>query len=924
MKDETPFLFQNNKLVNTGQEEADQRIKINTGHFREIKTIYVFAVICCFIFITNTRAQQVEFNTKINLPKKHYSISQLFELLITGYNVNLSYDSDLDAIKTNLSFPKNEYTLNLVLEEIEAQCETIQFVVQDNNIVARKIKKAVKYTISGFIKSKADGEALIGAHVMDITTGGKTISDMNGYFSLTLGKGINKLQISYAGYDTLYNLNTTHDTTMLFNFDPTIQIDEIKVSATRSHSVTGSNNEFLELSAETLKQLPKLMGEGDVIKALQLMPGVHQTSEGGNNISVRGGSGDQNQVLIDGVEVYNPNHLLGFFSVFNEDAINAVHFYKGNIPARYNAKAASVTDIRLKEGNNKRFGVKGSIGLLSSKLLVEGPVLKDKCSFLVTGRISHVNLYAEPLVDTYTDFEEANYFFYDVTAKLNYTINNRNHLYVSFYNGLDNGNSETRLVYGNESELLPDTDNTLEQYQSQWGNTIYLLRWNKQVGANSYLNMSGHYSHFYYESNKKIVLNGTYNDTLEINDLSYNFKSSSQIEDIGINPELTFPIGNRIKPIAGFKLNYIYTNPINESFIDSSNVSTDNTSSTSNSDELTVATLYIDNKINLTNSLVLNLGINIMSVFVNEKVYTGFYPRINGIYHITKKAEVHASYSAMGQYLSQLSHYRVSLASDLWVPVSEDIQPVLSHLSALGGSYDLHNGFKTSIDAYYTRMFNLLSYSEGQTFNNQEQDWQEQLTTGKGYSYGVELTLERTTGKITGWASYTWSRSFRQYNEINSGEEFPYKYDRPHDFKIALFYKLNKRIEISPVWVLNSGALETVGVSRSASAFELSQSSEEYYNGYGYDNGTDIMDYEYNAYRLPLYHRLDISINIHFTIYHKWKSVLSLGAYNVYNRENSYSLSMVPVGGETDRYYYRFEEQSLFGIIPFINYSFNF
>ena len=780
-------------------------------------------------------------------------------------------------------------------------------------------------SIAGYVTDSKTGEQLIAATVIELKTNKAVVTNNYGYYSISIKSDSCLLRVSYMGkYNDIF-LSLKKDTLLNLSLNTTTELEEVSISATNQGISKADVPGFIALPIKKLDKIPQLMGERDVLKSVQLMPGVQTGSEGSTGMVVWGGNLDQNLILLDGVPVYNPNHILGFFSVFNDDAINTASFYKGDIPARYNGRASSVLDIRMKEGNNQELKCKGSVGTLASKLMLEGPLIKGKSSFLITGRKSYLGLLAEPLIKHFTSFDDANYDFYDITAKVNYTFSDNNKIFFTLYNGQDKGNSKKEVLNGT-TVASTSSEGTLTSSENKkdirWGNTMLIFRWNHIYNSVAFGNLTIDYSHYSYADKQEDIYQTTTETTSKTGteNNNYLFKSNSNIKRKGIGYDLYYNPNSWNILNLGIKYTQLTLSPMQKSINDSSITQKKSTPTLYKHAEVSA---YIEDNIKLSSKWKFQIGMHQSAIETKSTWYYMLLPRINTVYEIASGVYYNAAYSETTQDIQLLSHTRLSLSSDLWVPVTTHVKPIHSKQYSTGLSVAMPFGFVLKTEAFYKQMNNLLAYKEGTTYDDESVSWEDQITKGKGHSYGAELLIERASGRLSGWMSCTYSRSFRQFAELNKGKEYPNKYDRPIDLKIVLMYTLNKKIDIGAIWTFTSGSIETVGNSKYNTVFDTGLPKG---TGYVPIYLNDILIYQYNALRLPAYHRLDVSANYHFEHKNTFNSTLSIGVYNVYNRKNPYSVTLKKEWGKygESRAYYALDYQSLFGIMPYITYSFNF
>jgi len=756
---------------------------------------------------------------------------------------------------------------------------------------------AQKYTISGYISDAANNENLIGANIYYHQGKSGTITNSYGFYSLTIPKGKVKITYTFVGYNSISKeFNLKSDTSININLNSNIEIKEVKVIGKKDESTLESS----QISAnyvpiKTINKIPALLGEVDVIKAIQLLPGVQSGTEGSSGMYVRGGGQDQNLILLDGIPVYNVNHLFGFFSVFNADAINSVNLIKGGFPARYGGRLSSVLDIRMKEGNNEKIHGNGSIGIISSKLALEGPIIKDKMSFLISGRRTYIDILAAPFIAMANKQDDGSklrtgYFFYDLTGKINYKFSKKNRLYISAYLGND------KAYFKNKYES--QTENYEDSFQLKWGNIISSLRWNWMINNKLFSNTSLSYSRYKF-------LTGIEEQS---NNESFSFEYFSGIDDYAA--KIDFDYNPNPKNYIRFGINNTYHtfNPGVNAFKMTSQIES-NIDTTFGNRKIYANEIYVYLEDDITiGKLKTNIGVHASGFFVKETFYKNIEPRISMRFLITNNWSIKAAYTMMTQYIHLLANNNIGLPTDLWLPVTDSIKPQKSTQYAVGSVYKLKKGIEISLEGFYKEMDNLLSYKEGASYLSTNDDWQHKVEFGRGWAYGMELLLRKTIGKTTGWIGYTLSWSDRQFENIGFGEKFPYKYDRRHDISIVVTHKFTDKFDIGFSWIYGSGYATTLATEAYSS---INGNSIEYFN-------------KRNSFRMPSYHKLDLSFNFHKE--KKWGSrTLSFGAYNAYNRKNPFFLYFgYEYDNDSQESKKVLKQMSLFPIIPFIKYQFKF
>jgi len=645
-----------------------------------------------------------------------------------------------------------------------------------------------------------------------------------------------------------------------------------------------------------VKTLPVLLGEVDIMKTIQLMPGVQSGSEGTGGLYVRGGGPDQNLILLDGVPVYNASHLFGFFSVFNADAIQSMSLIKGGFPARYSGRLSSVLDIRMKEGNMKKITGEVSIGLISSKATIEGPIIKDKTSFIVSARRTYLDVLAMPFIMAINNGTSAGYFFYDINAKINHKFSDKSRIYLSSYLGND------KFYYNNKYSFSETAYE--EKGKIRWGNITNALRWNYLVNNKLFSNITLTYSRYNFTTG--------FESSSKSNSQSYSdmFEYKSGIDDVSgrVDFDYTPNPNNNIK----FGVSEIYHtfNP-GVNVFEYKETGSDNLDTSFGNKQLYSHeySFFVEDDVKITKKLKANVGLNFSGFLVKNKNYTNLEPRASIRYLLKENISVKASYARMSQYIHLLSNSTIGLPTDLWVPTTTKLKPEVSDQVALGGIYKLNKKFEFSIEGFYKTMSNLLEYKEGASFFSISDDWQNKVIQGKGWSYGMEFLIRKERGKTTGWIGYTLSWTNRQFDGISFGEVFPYKYDRRHDIGIAITHHFNEDIDMGLTWVFGTGNAVTLATEKYAG---MHQNKNFFSNNYVQYIETR------NNYRMPNYHRLDLGVNFHKKMKHGVRT-WSFGLYNAYSRQNPFFLYFSKESGSTQLY-----QISLFPIIPSFRYNFKF
>ena len=757
--------------------------------------------------------------------------------------------------------------------------------------VAAQAQTTQRRTISGTIKDGKTGEELIGATVyVKDTAGIGTVTNGYGFFSLTLPANKNQIGIRYIGFDDyLVNLDTLTGTLLNVSLLPASKVlKEVEIKATKANeNITNAQMSAVKLDVKKLEKIPVLFGEKDILKTIQLLPGVQPASEGNSGFYVRGSSNDQNLILLDEAPVYNASHLLGFFSVFNNDAIKDATLYKGNMPSEYGGRLASVLDIKMKEGNSKEYVIGGGIGLISSRLNIEGPIVKDKGSFIVTGRRTYADLFLK--LSKNENLRKSILYFYDINAKANYRIGQRDRIFISGYFGQDKFGFQDRfsIVYGNATATA---------------------RWNHLFSDKLFSNTSFIFNDFNY--------------TVGINVANIDVKSV--IRDFSLKEDLDFYLNSKNKLKFGFLTTFHTIVPgqvVSKDTARIGNIFLTKSYGWENA-------VYAQHEVQLWNKVTINYGVR-LSIFSQvgpskyfkfpqegvidtfnlklgqfNKTYVNPEPRVSVSYNFFKDMSFKAAYSRNVQNLHQLSATTTSFATDRWVMTSNNIKPEICDQVSAGYYVNFYKDmFEVSVEGYYKWMQNQIDYKNGATLRANE-TVETELLYGVGRAYGAEFFFKKRTGKFTGWISYTLSRTERKFEQVNQNTWFPARYDRTHDLSIVLMYDITPRINVSATWIYYTGNAATF-------------LTDKYFIG-----GQVVPGYgNRNQDRFPDYHRLDIGATFVLKKRKTWEHDLNLSIYNLYARKNAYTIEFA-VDDENNSTYYK--KTYLFRVVPSITYNFKF
>ena len=788
-----------------------------------------------------------------------------------------------------------------------------------------------RHTVSGYITDQSSKETLIGATILDLKSGRGAITNEYGFFSLTLPQGPIEIRTGYVGYKPVVKQFTLKTDTII-NIDvPQIdELGEITIIGNREIlGVKGSQMSAIDIPIEQIKAVPAMFGETDVLKALQLLPGVQAGTEATAGLYVRGGNPDENLLLLDGVPVYNVNHMFGMFSVFNPDAIKNVTLYKGSFPAHYYGRLSSVVDIRMKDGDLNNYHGNASIGLISSKINIEGPIIKGKTSFNISARRTYSDimlngaLALNRMLD-YADTEDMSmgYYFYDLNVKINHKFSDDDRLYLSWYSGDDD-------IYFN----YKSADGSVKQKTRlnwRWGNTLAAIRWNHVLTQKLFMDVSANYTR--YRHKMGIDINETDNSNDSENSIGIGMNSG--IHDVSLRADLHWtPSSRQYIRMGGSYTRHRFTPDVTDLSIQGSNkndsVSPLDINQNYGSQKITAHEfqLYVEDDIELTEVIKANLGACYAGFQVNGRYYNSIEPRLSTRFLITDDFSVKAGYAYMTQYVHLLSNNMINLPTDLWVPVTDMVEPEHSHQIALGAAYSIEGLADFTLEGYYKHMDNLLEYKEGSSYMSGDTDWQDKVAMGQGWSYGIELMAQRSAGRFNGWIAYSWNKSQRLFDRndmvINGGRIFNAKYDRTHKLDITCSYKFSDRFDMSATWLFETGNCGTIYTQYYDAELPIK----------GDDNNrrkpiTTLGHYDNrNNYRLNPTHRLDLSFNWHKKFSSKLSRTFNLSIYNAYNNLNPFLVYVYTENEKVGNEYVEkrtLRQLTLFPILPTINYTLSF
>lgn len=753
-----------------------------------------------------------------------------------------------------------------------------------------------KFTVSGIVKDKQTGELLIGASVKLEGTNNNAITNGYGFYSITASQNDYTISFNYAGYQiNSQKINLNQNIELIVELQPQLNVltDVIVSTKKKNENISKPLMGVEKLSMKEINQLPVLLGEKDVLKSIQLLPGIKSAGEGNSGFYVRGGGSDQNLILLDEAPVYNASHLLGFFSTFNSDAIKDVTLYKGGMPAQYGGRLSSVVDIKMKDGNNKDYAVSGGVGLISSRINIEGPIVKDKGSFIISARRTYADMFLKISPDTV--MRGNTIYFYDLNAKANYKLGKNDRLFLSGYFGRD------VLGFG-------------QSFSTDWGNATGTLRWNHIVSNKIFSNTSLIYSDYSYN--------------IKIQSGTDNFKITSQIQDLNLKQDFDFYINNNNKIKFGAD---VIRHVVSPGRITATNVSNIKSSEIQNRYSIESA-MYISHELTVSDKLNFVYGLRLSNlscigpgnyyhydqngntidtVHYNAGQIVASYwnlePRFAASYQLDEISSVKFSYNRNIQNLHLLSNATASTPTDLWLPSTNNVKPEIADQISLGYFKNFKNDqFEFSVETYYKWLQNQIDYRSGADLQAND-NVESELLYGSGRAYGIEFFLKKKFGRFTGWTGYTLSRTEKRFAEINNGNYFPAKQDQTHNISLVGIYKLNERWTLSGTWVYNTGNAVT------------------FPSGKYYVNGQVIFLYtERNGYRMPAYHRLDLAATWESkkNKTRKYQSSWTYGLYNVYGRENAYFIQFKNDPNDASKTIA--VQTSLFRFVPSVTWNFKF
>ncbi len=870
---------------------------------------------------TTLLAQTSKLDMPVRLSKAEWQVDQLLKELEAQAEVNFSYGDLILDRKVTLS--ATSLTLQQILSE-SFKGQSVDFMLSGDKVLIypRKQDQSAKTTINGYVTDVATGEALIGVTVYDTLHRQGATTNVYGYYSYSRNTHLDiPLVFSYVGYrDTLvWYRPGSEDLLSIALSQNEQQLDEVLIEAGRIQDTQMSINSF---SPKDIQRLPSLMGEPDLLKTITLTPGIKFGADNASGFYVRGGGPDQNLILLDGATIYNPTHAFDLFSTFNTSAVKHIDVIKGGFPARYSGRLSSVLDVRMKEGNTQKVTGEIGLGYLLSKFTVEGPIGGENTSFLVSGRRTFMDL----IFKAVGDFEPAenrelrqDIIFGDLSAKVNHRFSDKDQVFLSYYGSGDR-------IDVTEKERNPDDAYPFQSdmnVELGWSNRIVAARWNHLFSDKLFANTTATYTKF--DINVDLDSRESYGRPPNSSSNIYINSFNSEIEDYGVKLQFDyFPsathnikfglngVQHQFRPgVSGIQIETTdFEGDVNLEFDDQETSSIE-------------ASVFVEDEISFTDRLKTNIGVHAALLNVEGKTYHSIQPRIAMNYQLNDRVSLSASYAEMAQFIHLLTNSTLGIPLDLWVPATPDAPPLRSRQVAAGLSYRPSRDYLFTFETYYKTMDNLIAYKEGATFTDAQETWQSKIETeGEGEAYGFEFFLQKKTGRTTGWLGYTLSWTNRQFENLNAGKMYPYKYDRRHDISLVAMHEISNKINLSASWVFATGNAVSFPYGRAAALPDIPALSPEFDPGTPTATSVDVFEGR-NTVRMPNYHRLDVGINF---VKQKKRGVRTwnLSIYNTYVNQNPFIIYTNDPESATGSGDTELIQISSYWIVPSITYNFKF
>ncbi len=860
------------------------------------------------LFLSTSLFSQAILEKPITLECNRLSITEIIDSINVLSGVNFTYVKGVLPEGKKVSINVENTSLKSVLSKV-LKGTGVKYKIVNEQIVfydTRKISPTTKkFSISGHINSK--GKPLSTVQITIIETQNSTLTDDNGFFNIKAPEGIVKINVLCLGYKEITRkVEVTEDMILNIKLKPRNNLPMVTVVVdSPGDSLETIPSSVTRYDVKKLKQMPPVGGEADALQFMQLIPGIQSGNEGAGGIFVRGGSIDQNQIIMEGNTIYNPSHLFGLFSVFNTDAIQNIDLTKNAIPARYGERLSSVLDIKLKDANNRQMSGSASIGTMLSKIYLELPVYKKSTSLLIAGRKSMT----EFGLFTYNKFKKQktnellNYGFFDYNVKLVHNTAKKGKISVSLFQARD-----WLKLNDIESLFTPQTVVHNSKDRLRWGNWSESIRYSSNPNKKIVTHCSLNYSTYAFKLNEEFT--NTANPDPGSPELKETHKYNASLSDLNIKYNMDFLKGEDIN----FKVGVIGAQKLFRPGIKTSKFKNETTSIVdtifnNRRIETNEISSFVESNLKFGNRVHLNIGVRQSWFHTIDTSFLSFQPRLAMKVDVSRKISWNSSLSHITQFLHLLTNTGIGLPSDIWVPSTKEIQPQRNLQYASGIAYNLNSDFKLSLEGFYKKQFNLITYDIGSKFLIDSKNWEKNVNVGEGRAYGAEFFLEKSGMNFTGWLGYTLSWSNRRFDHINNGLFFPFKFDRRHDISMVGLYNVNDAVKLSFSWVFSSGNLTTIPTSVIT---VTNPNTNETSDVYIYD--------EWNNHRMKSFHRLNLGIELH-----KEKAnflrIIKINLYNAYNRKNPFYVT-VEKDNRTNEILYR--QISLFPIIPSFSYEYKF
>lgn len=857
-----------------------------------------------------------DWRTKVTVVVKDVPLSEICLLLDKKYGIHFSYSRNIVNLSHKVTVAAYDRPLKKFLEELFTPHDITFTRIGDQVVLT--IRQEAPRTISGYVEDATSGERLIGATVYSPGLKVGTTTNQFGFFSLTTPKDSGNLLVSYIGYQQqLLSVPASGPRMVNVALQPLGSLPEVVITEqSQTHLQDQTQMSKVNIPMSDVRSMPKLLGEADVMRTLQSIPGVSGGVEGVSGMYVRGGGPDQNLVLMDGTPIFYFSHFFGVYSLLNPDIVKCTDLYKGDFPARYGGRLSSVVDIALKDGDMKKFHGDVSIGLIAAKFSLEGPIKKDKTSFILSARRSYPDLLLNAIATNDNNINgRFSIYFYDVNAKVNHIFSPKDRIYFSFYGGQDHISLRGKSQQNNDS--MPITGEA-GRFKLGWGNLAGSLRWNHIYSPQLFSNTTVHYSRFYFLSDfgYKYRIPATNENGDQFGKYLSRMQTASVRTDFDYRPD----------PRHSIRLGGMFTahlfKPVESVFTDrGSNINPLDTGQLSINKNGAEVILFAEDEWTVRPDLFVHAGVHASAFFVEGRLYYSIQPRLGVRYVLPHNWALKGAYTHMNQYVHLLSTGTTTLPTDIWVPSTQRVPPMFSRQMALGIARTSNdNKYEFSLEGYFKTMDNLIEYKSQNTYFRDASNWDEVVALGTGRSYGGELLIRKKSGKTTGMIGYTLSYSDRQFPDINDGRRFPYRYDRRHDLELILTQQLGKHWEFTAGWRFTTGAPITLPVSSYEGIDNGSPHEPSPWTApFGDPRHVDRYGNRHN-YRTDNVHRLDIGIT--YTKQKKWwKKSWNLSVFNVYNQKNPFFYYLKEDHITEERY---LSKVTILPILPSVTYSIKF